>query len=96
MKEYTLASLAVLLGALGVASLRGVVRHRALWIGLVAFAALTIVADVVITQIGVYRYDGRFDSGVGIGRMPLEDLAYGLALYLIAVTAWTWESDDAA
>ncbi len=95
MKEYTVASLAVLLAAGGVAWLRGLLRCRSLWLGMGAFAVLTIVADVVITQIGVYRYDGRFNSGLAIGRMPLEDLAYGIALYLTAVTVWSWEARDA-
>jgi lycopene cyclase domain-containing protein len=92
MREYSVAAFVVLLGALGLAGARGLLGDRALWLGLLAFASLTVVADVVLTGVGIYHYDSRFDSGLTLGRMPIEDLAYGLALYLVAVTAWNWRS----
>jgi lycopene cyclase domain-containing protein len=89
VKEYTAASLAVLLLALALAAARGLWRDRALWLGLLVFVAMTLAADGVLTAIGVYDYDRRFNAGVYLGRMPLEDLAYAVALYLVAVAAWS-------
>lgn len=91
MREYTLASLLVFLLALGLSGARGLWGHRALWLGFLVFGLITLAADVALTGAGVYGYDRRFNAGLSIGRMPLEDLLYGLALYLVAVTAWCWE-----
>ena len=95
MKEYTIAAGGVLLIALLVAWRRGLWTDWAVWLGMLAFAALTVVADVVLTAAGVFAYNPQFLSGVRIDRMPLEDLAYGIALYLVAVLAWSWEPGDA-
>jgi lycopene cyclase domain-containing protein len=81
----------VLLLALGLSGARGIWRDRALWLGLAGFALMTVAADVVLTGVGVYTYDPRFNAGLLIGRMPIEDLAYGLAFYLVAVTVFSWE-----
>jgi lycopene cyclase domain-containing protein len=94
MREYTLASLLALCAALGVSGSRGLLTDRSLWIGLVAFSALTVVADVILTGFGVYGYGSRYDAGILIGRMPIEDLAYALALYLVAAVAWSWGGED--
>lgn len=91
MREYTVASVVVLMLALGISGIRGLWQDRALWLGLLIFGLMTVGADVGLTHAGVYSYDSRFNAGFLIGRMPLEDLAYGLALYLVAVTAWHWE-----
>lgn len=90
MREYTLASGGVLCVALLVAAARGLLADRSLWIGLLVFAGLTVAADVMLTGVGVYGYDRRYDAGILIGHMPIEDLAYGLALYLVAAIAWSW------
>jgi lycopene cyclase domain-containing protein len=86
--EYTLASLVVLAGALVAASLRGVLRERAAWLGLLAFGAATVVADLVLTGLPIVTYGAEANSGIAIGPMPIEDLGYGLALYLVAISAW--------
>jgi lycopene cyclase domain-containing protein len=91
MKEYTLASLLILLLALLLAGVRGLWTDRALWLGFLIFGLMTVAADVILTGVGVYTYDPRFNAGLLIGRMPLEDLAYGLALYLVAVTTFRWD-----
>jgi lycopene cyclase domain-containing protein len=93
VKEYTIAALAVLVLALALVTALGLSRDRALWAGLLVFAVMTVAADMALTGIGVYGYDRRFNAGIYLGRMPLEDLAYGLALYLVAVAAWRgWEA----
>lgn len=96
MREYTVASALVLLLALLLAGARGLWSDRALWLGLILFGLMTVAADVVLTGIGVYTYASRFNAGLLIGRMPVEDLAYGLALYLVAVTTFRWDGDQNA
>jgi lycopene cyclase domain-containing protein len=86
--EYTLASIAILVAALAVAAWRGVLGERAAWLGLTAFGAATVVADLVLTGLPIVTYGAGTNSGLAIGPMPLEDLAYGLALYLVAIAAW--------
>jgi lycopene cyclase domain-containing protein len=86
--EYTIASLAFLAGGLGVAAARGVLRERATWLGLAVFGAITVVADTILTGVPIVTYGRRFNAGVYLGPMPIEDLLYGLALYLVAVAAW--------
>jgi len=93
MREYTLASLAVLGAAVGMAGARGLLADRSLWIGLLAFVVLTVVADVLLTGFGVYGYDRRYNAGFLIGHMPIEDLVYAVALYLVAAIAWSWEGN---
>ncbi len=96
MKEYTIAALAALGLALLAVGIAGPWRDRSLWLGFLVFAAMTLAADVALTGVGVYTYDRHFNAGLYLGRMPLEDLAYGLALYLIAATVWTWIGEHAA
>lgn len=91
MREYTIATLASLALALGVTIWSDLWRERALWLGFLAFAVTTIVADVLLTGVGVYGYDRRYNAGIYLGRMPLEDLGYGLALYLVAAVVWSRE-----
>jgi lycopene cyclase domain-containing protein len=90
MPEYTLAAVA----ALGVASLAalavGLHRRRSTWLTVLVFGACTVVFDLLLTGLPIVTYDDAYRSGVGIGPMPIEDLLYGLALCLTALSAWTW------
>ncbi len=88
MPEYTLASLAVLALGLVLAGLAGVLRERAAWAGLVAFGLVTIVADVILTGLPIVTYGREHNAGIYLGPMPIEDLLYGLGLYLVAIAAW--------
>ncbi|MGI8564731.1 MAG: lycopene cyclase domain-containing protein [Candidatus Dormibacter sp.] len=88
MREYTLASLGLLLVAAVLAAVTGSWRRPAFWAGIVVFGLLTAAFDLLMTSEGLYHYADRYRSGVGIGRMPVEDLLYGLALYAVAVSAW--------
>jgi lycopene cyclase domain-containing protein len=90
MNEYTLVASAVLLLVAVLAGVRGAYGRPWVWIGMAVFAVLTIVADVMLTRIGVYRHRPMFNAGILIDRMPIEDLLYGIALYLLAVVAWSW------
>ena len=88
MPEYSLAAVAALALAAGAAWARGVLSERAVWLGAAVFAGATVVADLILTGLPIVTYGDAFRSGIGIGPMPVEDLLYGLALYLVAVAAW--------
>lgn len=88
MAEYTAATIVVLLGALLAAAARGVLLDRAVVAGAIVFGVATIVADLVLTGLPIVTYGDDLRSGWSIGPMPLEDLGYGLALYLIAAAVW--------
>jgi lycopene cyclase domain-containing protein len=88
MPEYTLAGLVVLGAALVVAWISGVARVRSTWAGFVVFLAMTLVSDLVLTGLPIVTYGDGTASGVAIGPIPVEDLLYGQALYLVAVAAW--------
>jgi lycopene cyclase domain-containing protein len=94
VREYTVAALAVLGLGLLVAGRAGLLRRRALWAGLAGFALLSVVFDVLMTAVGLYSYSSAARSGLGLGRMPLEDLLYALGLYLVAVSAFSRGSRD--
>ena len=88
MPEYTLASLLVLALGLVAAGLAGVLRERAAWAGLAAFGMVTIAADIVLTGLPIVTYGREHNAGLYLGPMPVEDLLYGLGLYLVAIAAW--------
>jgi lycopene cyclase domain-containing protein len=88
MPEYTLASIALLAVCLLLAAWRGLLARRSTWLGLLAFGAATIAADLVLTGLPIVTYGAEHLSGFRLGPMPLEDLAYGLALFLVAALAW--------
>ena len=88
MPEYTLAAVVVLSVGLVAAWASGVLRERAAWAGLALFGAATVVADLVLTGLPIVTYGPGFASGVALGPMPVEDLLYGLGLYLVAIAAW--------
>jgi lycopene cyclase domain-containing protein len=86
--EYLLAGLVALALAVSFAWVTGVARLRATWLGLGAFLVLTLVFDAILTGLPIVTYGDATASGLGIGPVPLEDLLYGAALYLVAVAAW--------
>lgn len=88
MPEYTLLTALFLAGAFALARARGVLRERAAWLGLAVFGAITIVADLGLTGLPIVTYGAGTNLGIAIGPMPIEDLGYGLALYLVAIAAW--------
>ena len=88
MPEYTVATALLLIACSLVAWRTGVLARREAWITLAVFAALTVVFDVILTAIPIVTYGDGFRSGVAIGPMPVEDLAYGIALCLLALAVW--------
>jgi lycopene cyclase domain-containing protein len=89
VREYAAAVAATWAGAALVAARARVLRQRSTWVGAAAFAALTVAADNLLIGAGVYGYRDRHRCGLRVGHMPVEDLAYGIALYLVAVSVWS-------
>ena len=91
--SYTLAAGLGVLGALGLDLL--VLRTR-LVAGLVFWATYPIVlvgqlvANGVLTGRGVVRYDPGAILGPRVAYAPVEDLAFGFALVLSALSVWVW------
>lgn len=90
MTEYTLTAAGVLAIGAVLAVAIGLHRDPRAWIGLAVFGSLTIVVDILLRRFGVYGHGSHFQASVLIDRMPIEDLLYGLALYLVAVVSWAW------
>lgn len=93
MPEYTLAAVVWLIAAgvaAGLAGTRpwGLLGERRTWVTLVVFGGFTIVFDIVLTGLPIVTYGDEHLSGIRLGPMPIEDLLYGLALVLTALTAF--------
>ena len=88
MPEYTLAAVATLGIVLLVAAWTGLLRRRSTWLGLAIFGGATIVADLVLTGLPIVTYGDHHLRALQLGPMPIEDLLYGLALFLVAALAW--------
>ncbi|MFN8620998.1 MAG: lycopene cyclase domain-containing protein [Chloroflexota bacterium] len=86
--EYTVASVVVLAGALVAAAWQGLLRRRSTWLGLAIFGGATVVADLVLTGLPIVTYGDHHVRALMLGPMPLEDLLYGFALFLVAASAW--------
>jgi lycopene cyclase domain-containing protein len=92
--EYTYAAGALLLVAGALTIARGAARDRALWLGLLTFAVLTVLADSLLVRMGVFGYRAPYRSGLDVLAIPVEDLMYGCGLYLLAVAAWSGRSRE--
>lgn len=88
MPEYTLASVVTLGVVAAAAAWTGLARRRSTWLGMVVFGAATIVADLVLTGLPIVTYGDHHVRALQLGPMPIEDLLYGLALFLVAALAW--------
>ena len=88
MPEYTFAAIATLGIVMAVVWWTGLLRRRSTWLGMAIFGAATIVADLVLTGLPIVTYGDHHVRELQLGPMPLEDLLYGLALFLVAALAW--------
>lgn len=88
MPEYAAVTLLVLAVTGALAWWRGLLARRSTWLALGVFAVLTVVFDVVLTGLPIVTYGPEHLSGLMVGPMPIEDLGYGIALFLLAVLAW--------
>ncbi|MCU0484215.1 MAG: lycopene cyclase domain-containing protein [Chloroflexi bacterium] len=88
MPEYTLAAIAWLVAALGLAAFAGILGQRRTWLAFGVFLAFTVVFDGILTGLPIVTYGPEHLSGVTIGTTPVEDYLYGQALFLLAVAAF--------
>jgi lycopene cyclase domain-containing protein len=91
--SYTVAVAFGMAGALGLDLLvlrTRLVLGRAFWITYPIVLAGQLVANGVLTGRGVVRYDRRAILGFRVVHAPVEDLAFGFALVLTALSVWVW------
>ena len=85
--EYTLAGIAWLAAALGLAGAAGILRRRRTWLTFGAFLASTVVFDAILTGLPIVTYGAEHVTGLRLGSTPVEDYLYGQALCLTAIAA---------
>ena len=90
---YTLAVALGIPGALllDLAVLRTrLVAGRVFWITYAIVLAAQLVADGILTGRQVVRYDPHAILGPRLAYAPVEDLGFGFALVLSALSVWVW------
>lgn len=88
---YTLINLVFLVPALVLAVVgwrSGRVSRSALALTAIAMIALTIVFDNLMISVGLFTYAEDLISGIMIGAMPVEDLAYTVFAVLALPALW--------
>ena len=91
--SYTLAAALGVIGALGldlIALRTRLVAGRVFWATYPIVLAAQLVANGVLTGRGVVRYDPHTILGPRLAYAPVEDLAFGFALVLSALSVWVW------
>ena len=91
--SYTVAALLGLAGAVTVDL--AVLRTRLLgtavfWATYPIVLFFQLLANGVLTGLGVVRYDPDAVLGWRIVYAPVEDLAFGFALVLLTLSLWVW------
>jgi lycopene cyclase domain-containing protein len=66
------------------------VRGRLFWATYPIVVAFQLLSNGVLTGRRVVRYDPAAIIGVRIVFAPVEDLAFGFALVLLALSMWVW------
>ncbi len=90
---YTVAALLGVAGALALdlAVLRTrLLLTRAWWLTYPIVLAGQLIANGLLTGRGIVRYDPHAIIGWRVVYAPVEDLAFGFALVLSALSAWVW------
>jgi lycopene cyclase domain-containing protein len=90
---YTVASgLAVALAVVAdVWVLRtALVRRRVFWVSYAIVVAFQLAVNGVLTGLDIVQYDRQRIVGWRIAWAPVEDLGFGFALVLCALTTWVW------
>ena len=90
---YTVAAALGVLGALILDLI--VLRTRLVlsvvwWVTYPIVLAGQLVSNGILTGRGVVRYDPAAVLGVRVAYAPVEDLAFGFALALTALSVWVW------
>ncbi len=90
---YTVVAGLGVAGALGLDLLvlrTRLVAGRVFWATYPIVLAAQLVADGILTGRGVVRYDPQAILGPRVAHAPVEDLAFGFALVLTALSVWVW------
>jgi lycopene cyclase domain-containing protein len=90
---YTVAVLVGVAGALAVdlAILRTrLVTRQVFWLTYPIVLVAQLLANGVLTGVGVVRYDPHAIIGVHIAFAPVEDLFFGFTLVLVTLSVWVW------
>jgi lycopene cyclase domain-containing protein len=90
---YTAAVAVGVLGALVVdlAVLRTrLVLGRVFWTTYPIVLVFQLISNGVLTGRGVVRYNPSAITGLWVVYAPVEDLAFGFALVLTALSLWVW------
>ena len=66
------------------------VLGRVFWLSYVIVLGFQLAVNGVLTGRGVVRYDPAAVIGWRVASAPVEDLAFGFALVLATLAAWTW------
>ena len=91
--SYTVTAALGVLGALVLDLLvlrTRLVAGRVFWATYPIVLAAQLVSNGILTGRGIVRYNRHAILGLRIGYAPVEDLAFGFALVLSAVSVWVW------
>jgi lycopene cyclase domain-containing protein len=66
------------------------VTGRVWWATYPIVLAAQLVSNGILTGRGVVRYDPHAIIGLRLAHAPVEDLAFGFALVLSALSVWVW------
>jgi lycopene cyclase domain-containing protein len=94
--SYTVAAGLGMLGALllDLAVLRTrLVTRKVWWASYPIVLVAQLISNGVLTGRQIVRYNSHAVLGLRIGYAPVEDLAFGFALVLTAVSVWVWLGD---
>jgi lycopene cyclase domain-containing protein len=90
---YTVAAALGVLGALAVDLLvlrTRLVAGRVFWATYAIVLAAQLAANGILTGRHVVRYDPHAIVGLRVAYAPVEDLGFGFALVLSALSVWVW------
>jgi lycopene cyclase domain-containing protein len=91
--SYTAAAIAGVLGVLTldlVVLRTRLVTQRAFWLTYPIMVGFQLLANGILTGRRVVRYDRAAILGPRIAYAPVEDLAFGFALVVMALSVWVW------
>jgi lycopene cyclase domain-containing protein len=91
--SYTVAVVLGVAGALGLDLLvlrTRLVAGRVWWATYPIVLAGQLISNGILTGRHVVRYDPHAIVGVRVVGAPVEDLAFGFALVLSALSVWVW------
>jgi lycopene cyclase domain-containing protein len=90
VKEYTLLA-AVFAGAMvALDHIAGthLVRRGVFWVFMLVMMCFKLVVNGWLTWRPIVIYGERFQIGVRIGTIPLEDFLFGFAMILLTLVVW--------